>query len=102
MPRDPIPSNAEQLEAMAALLQASGQYRVLRQITPRPSLEVPPSTPTRLGLLLDLETTGLDPAQDEIIEMAMLPFTYGLDGTVYAVGEAFFSCVNHPGRSQQR
>lgn len=78
-----------QLEAMAARLEASGQYRVLRRITPRPPLDVPPDVPTRRGLLLDLETTGLDPVQDEIIEMAMLPFTYGLDGTVYAVGEPF-------------
>jgi DNA polymerase-3 subunit epsilon len=78
-----------QLEAMAALLERSGSYRVLRRITPRPALDVPLGVPTRLGLLLDLETTGLDPAQDEIIEMAMLPFTYGLDGTVYAVGEPF-------------
>jgi hypothetical protein len=36
-----------------------------------------------------LETTGLDPLQHEIIEMAMLPFTYGLDGALYAVGEPF-------------
>jgi DNA polymerase-3 subunit epsilon len=78
-----------QLEAMAALLEASGQFRVLRRITLRPPRDVPPGVPRRLGLLLDLETTGLDPAQDEIIEMAMLPFTYGLDGTVYAVGEPF-------------
>jgi DNA polymerase-3 subunit epsilon len=78
-----------QLEALAARLEASGQFRVLRRITPRPPQDIPPGVPTRLGLLLDLETTGLDPAQDEIIEMAMLPFTYGLDGTVHAVGEPF-------------
>jgi DNA polymerase-3 subunit epsilon len=78
-----------QLEVMAALLEASGQYRVLRRVTPRPPRDIPTGVPTRLGLLLDLETTGLDPTQDEIIEMAMLPFTYGLDGTVYTVGEPF-------------
>jgi DNA polymerase-3 subunit epsilon len=83
-----MPDPAE-LEAMAALLEASGGYRVLRQIVPRAPVAVPDGVPTRLGLLLDLETTGLDAAQDEIIEMALLPFTYGLDGTVYAVGEPF-------------
>ncbi|QTI82050.1 3'-5' exonuclease (plasmid) [Roseomonas marmotae] len=83
------PPDLTQLEAMAAQLAASGHYRVLRRIAPRPALTPPPGTPTRLGLLLDLETTGLDAAQDEIIEMAMLPFTYGLDGTVYAVGKPF-------------
>jgi hypothetical protein len=44
---------------------------------------------TRQGLFLDTETTGLDSARDEIIELAMVPFTYGLDGEVYAVGEPF-------------
>lgn len=78
-----------QLEAMAALLESSGHYRVLRRVTPQPPLDAPPDVPTRLGVLLDLETTGLDPLQHEIIEFAMLPFTYGLDGTVYAVGEPF-------------
>jgi len=90
MPRDPlaVPDPAE-LEAMAALLEASGHYRVLRRIEPRAPVEIPAGVPTRLGLLLDLETTGLDAAQDEIIEMALLPFTYGLDGTVYSVGAPF-------------
>jgi DNA polymerase-3 subunit epsilon len=88
---DNVPGSLDpaQLEALAARLEASGQYRVLRRITPRPPQDIPSNVPTRLGLLLDLETTGLDPVQDEIIEMAMLPFTYGLDGTVYAVGEPF-------------
>ncbi|KAA2211356.1 3'-5' exonuclease [Teichococcus oryzae] len=85
------------LEALAATLEASGRYRVLRRVEPCSSVEPPPGTPTRLGLLLDLETTGLDPKQDEIIEWAMLPFTYGLDGTLYGVGEAF-SRLRQPSR----
>ncbi|SDB22419.1 3'-5' exonuclease [Belnapia rosea] len=79
----------DQLEEMAELLEASGRYRVLRRLGTHPPLDVPVGAQTRIGVLLDLETTGLDPREDEIIEMAMLPFSYGLDGTVYAVGEAF-------------
>ncbi|MFC7611354.1 3'-5' exonuclease [Teichococcus aestuarii] len=86
------------LEAMAATLEASGRYRVLRRVEPCVTIAPPPGTPTRLGLLLDLETTGLDPEQDEIIELAMLPFTYGLDGTLYGVGEPF-SRLRQPSRS---
>jgi DNA polymerase-3 subunit epsilon len=79
----------EPLEALAIRLEESGLYRVLRRITPRAALVPPPGTPTRLGILLDLETTGLDPEQDEIIEMAMVPFTYGIDGTLYSLAEPF-------------
>ncbi|WP_018113012.1 exonuclease domain-containing protein [Caulobacter sp. UNC279MFTsu5.1] len=37
----------------------------------------------------DVETTGLDWRQDEIIELAMVPFRYGVDGRIYEVGKAF-------------
>jgi DNA polymerase-3 subunit epsilon len=90
MPRDVVTGlDSSQLEEMAALLEASGRYRVLRRVSAHEPLDVPVDTRTRVGILLDLETTGLDPLRNEIIEMAMLPFTYGLDGTVYAVGHAF-------------
>ncbi|HEY2660670.1 MAG TPA: 3'-5' exonuclease [Caulobacteraceae bacterium] len=81
--------DAADLEAMAATLEATGTYRVLRKLARRPSRDPPPGVATRQGLFVDTETTGLDPAGDEIIELAMVPFTYGLDGEVYAVGEAF-------------
>jgi DNA polymerase-3 subunit epsilon len=86
-PEPPAAADPTDLETMATALQESGNYRVLRRIQPHVAIAIPEETPTRLGLLLDLETTGLDPLQHEIIEMAMLPFTYGLDGTLYAVGE---------------
>jgi DNA polymerase-3 subunit epsilon len=44
---------------------------------------------TRTGLFVDVETTGLDAGRCEIIELAMTPFTYSLDGQVFAVGEPF-------------
>ena len=86
---DPNLQDAADLEAMAAKLEAAGTYRVLRKLAPQPSREPPPGTSVRQGLFVDTETTGLDPARDEIIELAMVPFTYGLDGEVYGVGEPF-------------
>ena len=77
------------LEALAETLAASADYRVIRRLKARPPVEPPPGAPVRLGLLVDVETTGLDPATDEIIELAMTPFTYGLDGTIFAVHESF-------------
>ena len=78
-----------QFEVMAAALEATGKYRILRRLgTPR--AEVPAEgTATRVGLMVDVETTGLDAARNEIIELAMVPFTYGLDGQIFVIGEAF-------------
>jgi len=77
------------LPAMAKALEASGLYRVLRKLGARAALPVPDGEKVRTGLFVDVETTGLDPRGDEIIELAMIPFTYGHDGTVYAVLEPF-------------
>jgi DNA polymerase-3 subunit epsilon len=70
---------------MAATLEASGQYRVLRRLGIRSSVPIPEGMKTRVGLFVDTETTGLDPRTHEIIELAMVPFRYGLDGVVYEI-----------------
>lgn len=80
---------ADELEAMAAVLEATGQYRVLRKLSPRSPLEPADGAPTRTGLFVDVETTGLDPLRHEIIELAMVPFTYGLDGRIFEIGDPF-------------
>jgi DNA polymerase-3 subunit epsilon len=80
---------ADELEAMAAVLEASGQYRVLRKLSSRAQLQPADGSPTRTGLFVDVETTGLDPLRHEIIELAMVPFTYGLDGRIFAIGDPF-------------
>lgn len=77
------------LEGLAQTLEATGDYRVIRRLKPRPRIVPPPGTPLRLGLVVDVETTGLDPQRDEIIELAMTPFNYGLDGTIFSVGDSF-------------
>jgi DNA polymerase-3 subunit epsilon len=76
-------------EAMAATLEASGDYRVLRRLRPRSVITPADGTPTKRAIFLDVETTGLDPARDEIIELAMVPFTYSADGRIFEVGRAF-------------
>lgn len=63
------------LEDMAAALEHSGDYRVLRRLpvvtdwgTPQGSVVAD----TRCVLIIDTETTGLSHANDRIIELAML------------------------------
>lgn len=75
------------LESMVATLEATGDYRVLRRFVRRPSYKSPSATNVRRGLIVDVETTGLDTATDRIIELGMVPFEFDADGQVYAVDE---------------
>lgn len=83
---------------MADALAATGAYRVLRRMQPRSARPCPAGVELRLGIFVDVETTGLDTAHDEIIELAMVPFHYGADGEIYAVGSAFHG-LREPNRA---
>lgn len=87
----------ESLERMAARLEASGGYRILRRLEPRANYHAPDDTPTRRGIFVDVETTGLDPVTDEVVEVAMVPFDFALDGRIFAVHEPFCR-FRDPGR----
>ena len=45
----------------------------------------PGATELRRGLYVDYETTGFSSEHDAVVELAMLPFTYTLAGTVVEV-----------------
>ena len=78
------------IEAAIATLEETGDFRILRRLAPRPALPPPDDEDLRTAIFLDLETTGLDPARDEIIEIALVPFTYGRSsGRIYAVKDPF-------------
>src|SRR4051812_40631377 len=85
--------NASELAAMAEALGRSADYRVLRRLVPRMS----PATghDTKIGILLDTETTGLDHANDEIIELGMVKFDYTPDGRIVGVRDTF-AAFNEP------
>lgn len=83
------------LAAMAEALGRSPDFRVLRRLMPRP-ISVPTiGQETKTGILLDTETTGLDHARDEIIELGMVKFDYLADGRIVGVRD-IFSAFNEP------
>jgi DNA polymerase III subunit epsilon len=83
-------------EAMAAQLEASGRYRVLRAVPRAPRLtELPPGA--RIGVYLDLETTGLDASTDAIIEIGLVRFAYDEQGVLGSLDD--LAAFEDPGRA---
>jgi DNA polymerase-3 subunit epsilon len=74
---------AADCEAAARMLETTGGYRVLRRLQPRPiAVSRTPRQGERIAVIVDTETTGLDHAKDEVIELGMVAFTYHDDGRV--------------------
>ena len=74
-------------EDAAAQMEATGDYKILRRLTP-PEPYACDRLNCKQAAFLDVETTGLD-EDDEIIELAIVPFQYTLDGEICGIGEVF-------------
>lgn len=91
--------SGSELDPRAAALEASGEYKVLRRLPPVRQYHSPDGTPTLTALAVDVETTGLDPLRDAIIQFGGIPFEYApQSGRIYAVGEpvVFFEDPGRP------
>ena len=78
-------TDTSKLEDYAKKLEASEAYRVLRRLNLGQYFEPHTGAKTFRAIYLDLETTGLNPEKNEIIEIGMVPFTYGEQGQIISV-----------------
>lgn len=77
------------LDALAQRLRDSNEYAVLPFLRRRERYAGADGTPTARALFVDVETTGLDVATSRIIQLAIVPFEYGVEtGKIYAVDQA--------------
>jgi DNA polymerase III subunit epsilon len=87
------------LSQIARALEKCGDYRVLRRLVPRDVMTpVPVDEQIKIGVLLDVETTGLDAKTVEVIELGMVKFAYHPDGRVAHFIDDFGS-LNEPANS---
>jgi DNA polymerase-3 subunit epsilon len=89
---------ASEPEGMARELEMTGDFRVLRRLRTRLKYGEPDGSRLHRGIYVDVETTGLDPVNDEIIELSLLPFDFASDGRVFSVHEPF-ERFRDPGRA---
>lgn len=79
------PATRAQLEGFKRQLEASGDYRVLRRLGEKERYHDDNDAAKFVAVYIDVETTGLDPRSDKIIELGMVAFEYDLSGNIYRV-----------------
>jgi len=82
-------------EGMAKILEGTGDYRILRRLQHRDRFAELEPNDTHIGVVVDVETTGLDVTADEIVEIGLVKFSYASSGSVGQVIETF-SSLNEP------
>ena len=75
----------------ATRLNQSSDYRVLKRFIPKKQYHNSTQEGNLIGIYLDTETTGLDYNNDQIIELALVPFEYDEEGHIFRILNGYSS-----------
>lgn len=79
-----------QIDEAVQLLDAHPDYKLIRRITPRSAFSDNQGRTLSRGVVVDTETTGVDPDKDAIIELGMVLFEFDPEtGAAYQVLGSF-------------
>ncbi|HUQ98350.1 MAG TPA: 3'-5' exonuclease [Gemmatimonadaceae bacterium] len=70
---------------MVEVLQSTGRYQVIERLEYRPRYNPEDGSSKRIGLFVDVETTGLDATTDKIIELSVVRFEFSREGKIFNV-----------------
>jgi DNA polymerase III subunit epsilon len=89
---------AAAVEAAARLLEGEAEFVVLRRLPRVTRYAAPTDAPLKLGFFVDVETTGLEPRSDAIIQFCGVPFEFeAASGRIHALRPAI-TAYEDPGR----